>query len=163
MSGYFPFSLSNGLMGPVIPTPPVQQDLLDYSGTGKVQSARYINPLTMDFEVNTDNGQLLGQNATDQSVILALTTTFGSSSVLGLGNNFSSIPTIGADITSQMTKVLNQALNSLVQNGNIILQNVQVFQTAPSTVAVSFTYYNQSLNVNQTVQFTIQNGVMVNG
>jgi hypothetical protein len=163
MAGFFPFSLTNGLMSSPTPTAPVQQDLLSYTGDGSVQNSRYINPLTNDFQLNS-NHQLLGQNATDQSVLLTLTTTFNSSSVNGLGNNFGSVKLIGNNIRTQMTNILNQALGSLIANGNIIVKDVQIIPTNNNSVGVSFTYYNQSVNANRTIQFTQQNGLnLLNG
>lgn len=156
---YFPFGLQHGL----IPPPTLQstngQDLLDYQGSGKVQSARYINPLTQDFELGV-NGKYLGENATDQSVMLALLTTFNSSSVQGLGNNINrrTVPTIIPSTPLQLKNLLNQCLGGLVSLGFIILGNVSVTQTFNTTMAISFTYYNVSLQQSQTVNFTYRNG-----
>ena len=159
MSGYFPFTLTNGLMSPVAPTAPNRQDLIDYAGSGVIQSARYINPQTQDFQLNESNGQFLGQNAVDQSVLLALQTTFNSSNVNGLGNNFGSIKLIGQNITSQMNNALNQCLGSLIASGNIVLGTVTVTQTGQNQMNISFNYYNQSTGSNVPLNMSMNNGV----
>jgi hypothetical protein len=155
---YFPFSLQHGLMTQPALTPPVYQDLLDYQGSAIVQGARYINPLTNDFELCSSNGQFMGQNAIDQSVLLALATTFNSSSVLGLGQNFGAVKLIGPNAVNLLTNILTQCLGSLISNNSIVLGNVSITQPYPTTMAISFQYYNQSLGVTQTVNFTQQNG-----
>jgi hypothetical protein len=158
MSGYFPFSLQHGLMSSPTLTPPVYQDLVDYQGSGKIQSARYINPLTNDFEICSSNGQFMGENAIDQSVLMALTNTFNSTSVLGLGNQFGSVKLIGPNTVNALTNILTQCLGSLIANNSIVLGPVNIMQTDQGTMAISFSYYNQSLGVTQNVSFTQQNG-----
>lgn len=157
----FPFNLSNNLLSDPQISVPNRQDLLDFQGTNKVQSARYINPNTRDFELNSTNGQFFGQNATDQSVLLALTTTLNSSTVSGLGQNFQSIKTIGPNIIIQITNLLNQILQPLIQSSAITLEDINVRQIGLNSVAISFSYFNLSLSVNTTVSFTTTNGVIV--
>jgi hypothetical protein len=159
MSGFFPQSLSNGIIPQTI-SQANQQDLISFTGSNQVESARYINPLTQDFELNS-NGQFLGMNATDQSVYLALLTTFNSSSVSGLGQTFGSVPVIGTNINLQMQNILNQCLSALVQNNLIVIQSVSVTQPGQNTMSVSFTYFNQSLGSAVTTNFTLNNGILV--
>lgn len=157
---YFPFSLTNGLTPPPQPQSTNGQDLLDFQGSGKVQSSRYINPLTQDFELGS-NGKYLGENATDQSVFLALLTTFNTTSVLGIGNNINrrTVPTIVPGTKIQLQNLINQCLGPLVQGGFIIMGNLRVQQTDYTTMAISFTYFNISLQSNQTINFTYRNGI----
>lgn len=163
MAGYFPFSLQNNLVLPPAVSLPSQQDLLDIQGTGVVQSARYINPATRDFELNT-NGQFFGMNAVDQSVGFALLTTFNSSSVPGLGQTFGRQwnPLIGVNLTSQMTQTLNAALQTLINNGLITLGTITVTNPSQGVVQVQFTYFNNTVKQNTTVNFTLNNGVLSN-
>lgn len=156
----FPFTLTQNL----VPSPPVQapnrQDLLDYKGSGQVQSARYINPSTKDFELNGSNGQFFGENATDQSVLFALATSFNSSSVLNLGNNYNrlTLPVIGPFINQQMTNLLYQCLGSLVPD-YIAIQDVDVTQVGQNAMQISFTYLNLSSGQSPNITWTTNNGI----
>ena len=95
----------------------------------------------------------------DQSVLLALQTTFNSSNVNGLGNNFGSIKLIGQNITSQMNNALNQCLGSLIASGSIVLGTVTVTQTGQNQMNISFNYYNQSTGSNVPLNMSMNNGV----
>lgn len=158
MSGIFPITILTGLDIPANPTN-IAQDLLDFTGNGAVQGSRYINPTTKDFVLDA-NGKYKGMNATDQSVWLALSTSFNSSSVPGLGNNINrtTVPVITPMLNNQMTSLITQCLSSLIANGFIRLGPISVSQTSTNEVLITFTYFNVSLGQTQPLSFTFNGG-----
>jgi hypothetical protein len=157
----FPFDWKNGLQPFVRPQPTQRQDQKDFSGSSFVQGSKYINPLTNDFQINSD-GTYVGMNTTDQSVLMALFNTFNATSVANLGNNYNrqTILVIGPFITQQMTNVLQQALGTLINGNFISVVNVVVSQTGQNQMSISFTYYNNSIAANSEISFSLVNGVL---
>jgi len=150
--GYpLPYGLS--LIQPTIAAPNTT-DLLDFQGSGSVQTARYINPLTQDFEL-TDNATYQGMNSVEQEVQLALLTTFDSSSVLNFGQNFSSVKVITPYITSQMINLLNQCLSYQIQNNLITIYNATVTSNQFGQVFISFSFTNNTAGTQTEVIFQI--------
>src|SRR5512143_2795488 len=114
----FPYELYRGISAPQVNYPIDRRDLLNYTGDNTIQSARYINPLTRDFEVSSTN-HLQGQNAVEQAVTLAINTTFNSSAQPAFGQNFGAIKTVPvttAQLTAKVSATIQQALGNLIQN-----------------------------------------------
>jgi hypothetical protein len=157
----FPYSLQAGLASPQPNTPFDRRDLLSFQGSNIVQSSRYIDPLTKDFVVSPNN-HLLGMNAIDQSVFLALNITFNTSAQPGLGQNFLSpkvIPPVShslATLKQQMSSLLNQCLSFQVSNQQITITQVEVAYGGQGQVQLFFAYINNSNGQKVDQQFTLQ-------
>jgi hypothetical protein len=119
----FPFDLYNNLIASPVPAASIIPDLVD-PNTGVVQSVRFINPITQDYEVSPD-GHLYGMNSVQQQVSLSLLTTFGSA-VAPIGQSFLSIRTVTPAIQQQMTSAVQTCLANLVNSGAITITNVTV-------------------------------------
>lgn len=154
----FPFDLRSNLTLPTTTAPVSQPDLQDYLGTGVLQNARYIDPLTQDFVLSSE-GHYLGINGVDQAVQLSLLTTFNSSSVPTLGNQFGSILMITSAIRYQIESQINTAMALLLNDNSITLSPISITLPNPGQVLVSFTYVNNTIkspgNGAQTVQFSL--------
>lgn len=157
----FPYSLQTGLAAPQPNVPFDRRDLLSYQGTNIVQSSRYIDPITKDFAISSNN-HLLGMNAVDQSVFLALNITFNTSAQRGLGQNFLSpkvIPPAShslAPLTQQMSTLLNHCLSFQINNQQITITNVQVAYGGQGQVQLQFTYINNTSGQKVDQQYILQ-------
>jgi hypothetical protein len=146
-----PYGLS--LLQPPINVPN-NTDLLDFQGSGNVQTSRYIDPISQDFEL-TANGTYQGMNSVEQEVQLALLTTFDSSSVLNFGQNFGSIKVITPYITNQMINLLNQCLSYQIQSNLITIQNTTVTSNQFGQVFISFSFTNNTAGTQTEVVFQL--------
>lgn len=149
-----PFSVSLQPMQPNVPN--LGRDLLNYTGNNQVQGARYIDPITRDFVVQ--NGFYVGQNATEQQVILAINTTFNSSIQANFGQNFlynSPLINNAAILQTQITASLNQCLNNLIQNNKIVLGEITIVNNGNGQVQVKFIFTNNSLGTQHNASFNI--------
>lgn len=155
----FPFSLRNNLIVTTV-TAPNRQDLLDVQGTGLIQGSRYVNPTTQDFQLQA-NGLFVGENAVTQQVWLSLNTTFGTSAQNGFGQTFSQVKVITPAIQALMINALNQTLASMINEGTLTLGNVQVFQLEQNMINISFSYFNNTQGTTATVNFTLNNGILI--
>lgn len=151
----FPFSLYRGLYAPQPNSPIDRRDLLDYAGSNTVESARYINPLTHDFEVSSTN-LLQGMNAVEQEVMLAVNTTFNSSALPGFGQNFGSIKLITPNIKNQINSALRQCLSNLLDSGQITLGNINISNTITGQVNIKFDFINTTLGTTSPISFLLQ-------
>ena len=142
------------LIPPVINVAPDRRDLLDYTGSNVIQTARYINPITHDFEVSATN-HLMGQNAVDSEVILAVNTTLNSSVLNGFGQGFGSIKLITPDMQAQVLSTLNSALSNLIDNNSITMGAVSISNTVTGQISVSFNYINNTTGVSTPQQFIL--------
>lgn len=150
----FPYSLYNGIQQLQGQSPVDRRDLLNYTGDNTIQSARYINPLTRDFEVSATN-HFLGENAVEQAVLLAMNTTFNSSVLTGFGQNFGSIKVITPFIKNQIAANIKQALSFLIQNNQITLGEIDFSNNGLGQVAIQFAYANNTLNTEATLTFIL--------
>lgn len=137
----FPYSITQINTGPIVNSPIVPNDLTDINN--QVQSARVINSVTGDYELNA-NGTFTGCPAIQTDVYLALFTTLNSSCVSGLGSSLNSIKIITPNINKQVFSAVQQALASLISQGLLVLLgcvttvigqgqiNVQVTWTIPT-------------------------------
>ena len=146
-----PFGLS--LINTVVPVPN-NTDLLDFQNTGNVQTARYIDPNTRDFELNA-NGTYQGMNSVEQEVQLALLTTFNSSSVLNFGQNFASVKVITPFVKKQMISLLNQCLSYQIQTNLITLSNVNVSSNQFGQVFISFNFTNNTAGTQTEITYQL--------
>jgi phage gp46-like protein len=129
----FPYGIQQINTGPLVNSPNLPNDLTDVNN--QVQSARVINPVTQDYELNS-NGTFTGQSAIQTSVYLALFTVFNSSAVSGLGVQFNSIKVITPNINKQIFNVVQQALASLINQGLCILVSCNTTNQANGQLAV---------------------------
>lgn len=153
-AGTIPYGLS--LSPPIPPPGALNADLLDYQGSGTIQTARYIDPVTQDFALSSD-GLYEGMNYVDQQIQVALATTFNSTSVLGFGQNFNrqTVPVITPYITRTVTNLLNQALADLLNANLITLSNVSIAANQQGQVFLNFTFQNLSLNTQTTINYLV--------
>ena len=84
-----------------------------------------IDPITQDYVFNS-NGRIVGGNGIQQLVYLALVTVLGSSAVTTLGQDFTSIKTLGTNYPSIIKGKAQQALQSLIDAKKIQLIDVIV-------------------------------------
>jgi hypothetical protein len=150
----FPYSLYRGISQPQQNIPIDRRDLLNYTGDNSIQSARYINPITQDFEVSSTN-HFQGMNAVEQSVRLAIITTFNSSAQLGFGQNFRSIKVITPFIKNKIISVINNALNFQIQNNQIVIGTIVFSNNQNGQISVQFTYTNLTLGNEANLSFII--------
>ena len=151
----FPYDMYRGISAPQSNFPIDRRDLLDYNGNNIIQSARYINPLTRDFEVSSTN-HLEGQNAVEQAVVLAINTTFNSSAQPAFGQNFGLIKLITPQIQTQVSNTVQQALGTLIKNGQITLQSIQYTNNGLGQISVQFTYNNNTIGNTAQMSFILQ-------
>jgi hypothetical protein len=151
----FPFSLYSGLSYPVTNYPIDRRDLLDYQGSNTIQSARYINPQTGDFEVSANN-LLMGQNAIEQQVLLAINTTFNSAVLKGFGQQFGNIKLLTPNIQNQVVNIINNALSYLIQNNLITIQKINSTVNNFGQLQVQFVYNNNTLGTQAPITFIIE-------
>jgi hypothetical protein len=151
----FPYDLFRGISAPQSNSPIDRRDLLNYTGDNTIQSSRYINPLTRDFDVSVTN-HLQGQNAVEQAVMLAINTTFNSSSQTAFGQNFGAIKLITPQIQSQVSATVQQALGQLIQNKQITLRTIQFVNNGLGQISVQFSYNNNTLGTTATQSFILQ-------
>jgi len=71
-------------------------------------------------------GRAQGMSDTHQLVILASKTILGSSASTALGHRFSEIRYVGDDFAKQMTGRVNEAFKSLVDQGLIRIDSIEV-------------------------------------
>lgn len=115
----FPYSIQQINDAPLTNPPVPLTDLTNING--QIQSARVINPVTMDYELNA-NGTFTGQTVAQTSVYLALFTVFNTSAVSGQGNQvLQGIKVITPNINKQVFSYTQQALSSLINQGLITL------------------------------------------
>jgi phage gp46-like protein len=114
----FPYGIQQINTGPIVNSPIIPNDLTDVNN--HVQSARVINPVTQDYELNS-NGTFTGCPAIQTEVYLALFTTLNSSCVNGLGVGFNRIKVITPNINKQVFSAVQQALASLISQGLLVL------------------------------------------
>jgi hypothetical protein len=122
--------------------------------TGLPQTGRSINPQTGDYVFTTD-GRLMGMDTVPQLVILALTTTLGSSVLPTLGQAFTLIREQGPNFSQQLTATVNAALADLVRRKFVAVKSVTV-QQPPSnpdagTCLVKWTDLTTGLSYTNTV------------
>lgn len=98
---------------------------LEKNPDGPSGDARLIDPYTRDYVID-ENGLVTGQSSAAQQVFLAITTTLGSSVNANLGSQFNNVKTFNAaTYQSQMAKIVQQALSTLIKQGTISLVSVQ--------------------------------------
>jgi hypothetical protein len=137
----FPLDLTSGMIpAKTTPNQSVYTDLLDSSG--KKQTARLIDPNTQDYVLNS-NGYFVGMDEVNQSVQLALLTSFQSAST-PIGNTLSSIRLVTPNIQNIVQNVVQRALANLLNANKITLGKVSIvikgsnmFLTVPFTNLVS--------------------------
>jgi phage gp46-like protein len=123
MSLPWPFGIQQVNTSPLVNPPQPLKDLIDQNN--QIQSSRVINPITQDYELNS-NGTFVGQSVVQTSVYLALFTTFNSSAVSGLGNQFLTLGVITPNIEKKVFNLTQQALASLINQGLVALVSCSV-------------------------------------
>jgi hypothetical protein len=143
----FPSSLQNGLLDIVPTTQQLAVDTTDLQNpnNGQIERARYINPTTGDYEVDT-NGHFYGMDFIQQEVMLALLTTFGSASS-NIGNNLSQIKLITPTVQTQVQSAVQSALANLLNNNQISLAApVKIFKQPNGRLSVFVNWINLTTN-----------------
>lgn len=121
-----------GFGAPALADPNIGQALTKTDGSQG--EARSIDPRTRDYAFD-EKGRVKGIDSVQQQVYLALVTVRDSSSVTGLGQLFSSIKLITANLQTQMTNEVRQALSRLIAENKVQLVSVRV-ELTPSKAAL---------------------------
>lgn len=111
---------------------------------------RFIDPATRDYVIDEETGRIVGQDAMQQMVYLALVTVKESSAVFDLGQNFTSIKVITANIEAQITNEVKRALNHLTVKKQITINNVFVDVDANHVARIHVVWTDTSKNVQVT-------------
>jgi hypothetical protein len=126
-AGFQPAGLSSAGYGvPSGATSPNGATLPDAT-TSLPQTGRFINFQTKDYSFTSD-GRIQGMGTTEQLVLLALTTVFGSSADPALGQMYTSIQEKGTNFQQQATSAVQSALSDLIKRGFITLDGVGVLE-----------------------------------
>ena len=135
---------------------PIDRRLLIDPNTGTIRNSRLINSVTNDYVMGA-NGHLEGMSGIQQAVYLAIVTRLGSTAQYNLGQNLSSIRVIGSNTTTQIQNSIVAALNSLIINKQILVQNisVQISPTVATAALVTVNWIDLSTN---NAQVTILGG-----
>ena len=115
-----------------------------------VGNNRFIDPSTRDYSIDVDTGRIVGQDAMQQMVYLALVTVRGSSAVTDLGQGFTSIKQINQNVEAQITNEVNTALQILTRNKQIFLNDVFVQIDANKVARIHVVWTDTSKNVQIT-------------
>lgn len=97
---------------------------------------RKINVLTKDYEFD-EHGRALGMDNIQQMVYLALVTIRNSSTVLGLGEDFSQIKIITQNIKALIEDKVNLALQTLIKQNLVELQEVIVRRNEQNAIQIN--------------------------
>jgi len=120
-------SFGNNYAGYAVPSPSSANTNVLISNNNKPGQTRFIDPNTGDY-VFDDNGRIVGGNAIQQMVYLAIKTIRGSSAVADLGQSFSNVKTIGANYITLVKNEVNKSLKYMIDNKLIQLIDVVVNQ-----------------------------------
>jgi hypothetical protein len=150
----FPTNLLNGLLTQTttVSNPPTS-DLLNITGDGTVQRARYLNLQTGDYEVD-DNGNFVGMDAVQQQVLMCMFTTFGTA-VSPIGQTLGNILVITPNIQGQVQAAVQTALANLINNGSLTLGTVSTKRKPNGQLWIEVNFINnlskQQLQTNTPV------------
>jgi len=133
----------------------ITSEFLPNPFTGAVMDAPLIQGgvNALDLVYNSNN-VLVGMNSIDQQVLLAISTVKGTAIVPTVGSNISDILQFDSDtIQAQITNEVEIALNLLIKQGSITLDNVSVIQDSQvsSRLNVVINYTNLRLNIKRTL------------
>ncbi len=137
-SGFTP----GGFGEPTAPPERSQQEWV-IQGTNISGTGRYINPETRDYEFDS-NGLFRGDTSAQQMVFLALATTRASAADLNMGQNLFKLRTIGGNYIQFITNLINEALAELVNNGVIIVNNIEVKRNNTNRLTTFITWTDAS-------------------
>ncbi len=145
--GLAPFGLSPyGYGSPALANPNV--GLIFKKTDNSIGSNRFINPETRDYMIDEDTGRLVGQDAVQQLVYLALVTVKGSSAVTNLGQSFTSIQVKTQNVDIIIKNEVNLALKKLIDKKQITLNDVFVeFVNGAALIRVVWTDISQNKQV----------------
>ena len=146
-----PFGLSPyGYGSPALANPNI--GLIFKKSDNSVGSNRFIDPSTRDYVIDPDTGRLVGQDAVQQLVYLALVTVKGSSAVTGLGQSFTSIQVKTENIDVIIKNEVNLALNKLITQKLITLNDVFIeFVNGAALIRVVWTDTSQNKQITTTI------------
>lgn len=116
------------------------------------QRARWINPLTKRFEVDT-NGQIVGMDAVQQQVYLALRTIRGTALPDSLGSDILSTQDVGDDFAARMRVAVDRALTRLIAAKLISVVSVDVSQFAEDGRFIRVRWLNLATKQERTTTF----------
>ncbi len=137
-----------GFGSPALADPNVGKPLT--KADGSQGDARKINPVTRDYELDA-NGRVVGIDAVQQQVYLALVTVQTSSAVNELGQLFSSVKLITQNLTAQMTNEVRRALSKLIAAGLVELNNVTVELTIQKVALVHIEWTDLTKGTTSTI------------
>ena len=97
--------------------------------TGLPTGARKIDPRTKDYVLV--NGSIAGMSAVRQFVLLAVSTTKGSSAMRSLGQELASIDRISGNFVRRVDTTLRAAVQHIVNRGLIVVVETKVELVRP--------------------------------
>lgn len=129
---------------PATTTPPTSIPFQKADGTQG--TSRAIDAATRDYVLDLTTGRVLGMDAVQQLVLLALTTVKGSSAVASLGQEISTIRTITDSTTALITLRVSEALASLIAQRKVSLDSVSVERTQDSRIEIEVRWTDLTKN-----------------
>ena len=129
---------------------------VDNASSAAQLDGRKIDPVTRQYDFDA-NGRVVGQTTAQQLVLLALSTTLGSSSMQTLGHTLQSIDVIGPDIQRQVSGILTAALQPYVTAKQIAILSISVVARTAGTsgVIASVRWRDLANNTDQTTTQTL--------
>ncbi len=88
--------------------------------------ARYIDPKTRDYAVDSDTGRILGMTSAQQRVYLALVTVKGSAADPTLGTDVRQVQTLAVNSIARIENATRAALAQLVNERAIRVVSIDV-------------------------------------
>jgi hypothetical protein len=119
--------------------------------TGESLGSRQIDPLTKDYVLD-DNGRLLGMSDVKQLVLIAVSTTKGSSAMRELGHELRSIDRITANFAARVRNTLLAAVQHIVDRRLIEVLDVVVELVRPGVAKVRLRWRDVSTQNEETTE-----------
>lgn len=112
--------------------------------TNNLFEARYIDPITKDYVYNSD-GSMQNMPRNRQRVTMSLLTTQTSSTTLpeSFGNSVPFIQKIDDKIDSEVETRVRSALQQLIDDGSITLENVTVEEDSLGRITYTVNYIDE--------------------
>lgn len=133
-----------GVGTPAVATP-LGGSVLRNPYTSKATGSRYIDPGGKDYVLDA-NGRILGMDDVQQLVLMAVSTTKGSSAMRTLGHELQQIDRITPNFARRADRTLRAAVQHLVDRKMISVVGTSVTVGRPGFGQVSITWRDLSTN-----------------
>lgn len=118
--------------------------------TGLTVGSRRIDPETKDYSID-DYGRILGMNNTQQLVLLAVSTSKGSSAMRSLGQELRKIDRITSNFKTRVESTLRSCLQFLVDRGVVEFVGIEVELLGQGVARVHMSWRDLTTNNVETV------------